>query len=46
MLNSRPGFSPFVQRIADILSHIADERNQLFTRLQRIAEITKLPENH
>ncbi|HRX02936.1 MAG: PocR ligand-binding domain-containing protein [Anaerolineae bacterium] len=33
---------PFVQRIADILSHIADERNQLFTRLQRIAEITKL----
>ena len=33
---------PFVQRIADILSHIAGERNQLFNRLQRIAEITQL----
>ncbi|MCB0201495.1 MAG: PocR ligand-binding domain-containing protein [Caldilineae bacterium] len=33
---------PFVQRIADILSHIAGERNQLFSRLQRIAEITQL----
>lgn len=33
---------PFVQRIADILSHIAGERNQLFGRLQRIAEITQI----
>ena len=32
---------PFVQRIADILSHIAGERNHLFSRLQRIAEITQ-----
>lgn len=33
---------PFVQRIADILAHIANERNDLFQRLNRIAEITKL----
>lgn len=32
---------PFVQRIADILSHIAVERYHLFGRLQRIAEITQ-----
>lgn len=32
---------PFVQRIADILSHIAGERNHLFSRLQRIAEISQ-----
>jgi excisionase family DNA binding protein len=33
---------PFVQRIADIFSHIASERQQLTGRLQRIAEITRL----
>jgi len=33
---------PFVQRIADILAHIVNERNDLFQRLNRIAEITKL----
>ncbi|MEA3335565.1 MAG: PocR ligand-binding domain-containing protein [Chloroflexota bacterium] len=33
---------PFVQRVADILSHIANERNELFGRLQSIAEITQL----
>lgn len=32
---------PFVQRTADILSHIAGERYKLFNRLQRIAEITQ-----
>lgn len=33
---------PFVQRIADILAHIASERYELTSRLQRIAEITRL----
>ncbi len=33
---------PFVQRVADILAHIANERNELFQRLNRIAEITKM----
>lgn len=32
----------FVQRIADIFAHIADERYRLFDRLQRIAEISHL----
>ena len=33
---------PFVQRIADIFSHIANERNELFQRLHRIAQITQM----
>lgn len=33
---------PFVQRIADIFAHIASERQQLFGRLQRIAEISQI----
>lgn len=33
---------PFVQRIADIFSHIASERAHLAGRLQRIAEISRL----
>ncbi|MCO6451779.1 MAG: PocR ligand-binding domain-containing protein [Caldilineales bacterium] len=33
---------PYVQRIADIFAHIANERSHLFERLQRIAEITKI----
>jgi excisionase family DNA binding protein len=33
---------PYVQRIADIFSHIANERNDLFQRLHRIAEITQM----
>ena len=33
---------PFVQRMADIFSHIATERQQLTGRLQRIAEISRL----
>ena len=33
---------PFVQRIADIMSHIATERHELLGRLQRIAELTAL----
>lgn len=33
---------PFVQRIADILAHIAQERLELAGRLQRIAEISRL----
>lgn len=32
----------FVQRVADIFSHIATERVRLLERLQRIAEITRL----
>lgn len=32
----------FVQRIADIFAHIADERSRLFDRLRRIAEISRL----
>lgn len=32
----------FVQRIADILAHIAQERLELSSRLQRIAEISRL----
>ncbi|MCS6843280.1 MAG: PocR ligand-binding domain-containing protein [Caldilineales bacterium] len=32
----------FVQRVADIFSHIATERSRLLERLQRIAEITRL----
>ena len=33
---------PFVQRIADIFAHIANERNELFQRLHRIAKITQV----
>jgi len=33
---------PFVQRVADIFSHIANERNELFQRLHRIAVITQV----
>jgi ligand-binding sensor protein len=33
---------PFVQRIADIFSHIAQERVDLAGRLQRIAEISRI----
>lgn len=33
---------PFVQRIADIFAHIAEERLDLAGRLQRIAEISRL----
>lgn len=33
---------PFVQRIADIFAHIAQERLDLSSRLQRIAEISRL----
>lgn len=33
---------PFVQRIADIFAHIASERQQLFGKLQRISEISRL----
>jgi excisionase family DNA binding protein len=33
---------PFVQRIADIFAHIAGERQELHSRLHRIAEITRL----
>lgn len=33
---------PFVQRIADIFSHIVSERAHLASRLQRIAEISRL----
>lgn len=33
---------PFVQRIADVFSHIASERQQLTGRLQRIAAISAL----
>ena len=33
---------PFAQRIADIFSHIVQERLELASRLQRIAEITQL----
>ncbi len=32
----------FVQRIADIFAHIANERMELFGRLQRIAEISQM----
>lgn len=32
---------PFVQRIADVFTHVADERHQMMTRLQRIAEISR-----
>ena len=32
----------FVQRIADIIAHIMSERNLLFTKLQNIAELTKI----
>lgn len=32
---------PYVQRIADIFAHIANERNELFQRLQKIAEISQ-----
>lgn len=33
---------PFVQRIADIFAHVANQRYELSSRLQRIAEITRL----
>ncbi|MFO7635652.1 MAG: PocR ligand-binding domain-containing protein [Caldilinea sp.] len=32
----------YVQRIADIVAHIMNERNILFTKLRNIAELTKL----
>lgn len=32
----------FVQRIADIMAHILSERDQLFSKLDHIAELTKL----
>ena len=32
----------YVQRIADIMAHIMSERNQLFTKLQNIAELTRI----
>ncbi len=34
---------PYVQRIADIFSYIATDRNKLLQRLNQIAELTKLP---
>lgn len=33
---------PYVQRIADIFAHIANERAELISRLQRIAAITQM----
>lgn len=33
---------PYVQRIADIISHIASERAELFHRLQQISQISNL----
>lgn len=33
---------PFVQRMADVFTHVADERHQMVARLQRIAEITRV----
>ena len=32
----------YVQRVADIMAHIMSERNQLFTKLQNIAELTRI----
>ena len=32
----------FVQRMADIVSHIIRERNQFYVTLQSIAELTKI----
>jgi hypothetical protein len=32
----------YVQRIADIVAHIMNERNILFTKLRNIAELTKI----
>ena len=32
----------FVQRMADIVSHIIRERNQFYLTLQNIAELTKI----
>jgi hypothetical protein len=32
----------YVQRIADIVAHIMNERNILFTKLQNIAELTRI----
>ncbi len=32
----------YVQRIADIVAHIMNERNILFSKLQSIAELTKI----
>lgn len=32
----------FVQRMADIISHIIKERNQFYLTLQNIAELTKV----
>ena len=34
---------PFVQRIADVVSFIADERKALLTRLEQIRRLTELP---
>ncbi len=34
---------PFVQRIADVISFIADERKALITRLDRIKQLAELP---
>ena len=41
-IEEQTGVLPYVQRIADIFAHIANERNDLFQRLNRIAEITKI----
>lgn len=32
----------YVQRVADIMAHIMNERNQLFTKLANIAELTRI----
>ena len=32
----------YVQRIADIVAHIMNERNILFTKLHSIAELTRI----
>lgn len=38
----RAGMLPFVQRIAGIISHIANERHTLVSRLESIARLTAL----
>jgi hypothetical protein len=32
----------YVQRIADIVAHIMNERNVLFSKLRNIAELTRI----
>jgi len=41
-LSEQKRILPYVQRIADIVSHIATERAELYDRLQRIAQITQI----